>query len=124
MEIFYNGQWGTVCDRNWDVNDARVVCRQLGYQYALRALQGSQVDNGAGQIWLNDVACSGSEQNLTSCSHGGWGNHSCGHHEDAGVECSSTGKHFVFYQYCNLYIHFCNLQIEFHMRFIAMKNIL
>ncbi|CAB4041080.1 deleted in malignant brain tumors 1 -like [Paramuricea clavata] len=90
VEVFYNGRWGTICDNYWDINDARVVCRQLGYQYTVRALRGNQVPDGTGQIWLSSVRCTGSEENLISCSHSGWGNHYCGHHQDAGVECSAT----------------------------------
>ena len=92
VEVFHNGQWGTICDDGWDIRDARVACRQLGYVDAARALQGGSVPNGTGQIWLDDVACTGREISLKSCSHKGWGIHNCGHSGDAGMECSSGGK--------------------------------
>jgi hypothetical protein len=101
VEILYNGKWGTICDDKWDLKDAMVVCRQLGYAYAVRAIHGGGVPVGFGQIWLDDVSCAGSEQNLSSCLHIGWGNENCGHSEDAGVECSSIG--IKLYIYCCFY---------------------
>ena len=87
VEVYYNGAWGTVCDDSWDINDAHVVCRQLGFRYALDAYQSAHYGQGTGQIWLDDVNCLGDESSLFSCTHGGVGNHNCGHGEDASVRC-------------------------------------
>ncbi|XP_071476063.1 scavenger receptor cysteine-rich domain-containing protein DMBT1-like [Diadema antillarum] len=88
VEIYYNGAWGTVCDDNWDDDDARVVCRQLGYSTShAQAVTGGTYGQGSGSILLDNVECDGWESSLASCSSNGWYSHNCGHHEDAGVRC-------------------------------------
>ena len=32
VEICFYGTWGAVCDNRWDIRDATVVCRGLGYE--------------------------------------------------------------------------------------------
>ena len=89
VEVFYDGQWGTVCDDAWDINDANVVCWQLGFQQALQAYSGATHGQGTGPIWIDDLACSGSESHINDCRHRGWGNNDCIHSQDASVQCSS-----------------------------------
>ena len=88
VEIFHNGSWGTVCDDSWDVKDARVVCRQLGFPDANSAPGTARFGAGSGNIWMDDVKCLGNESSLNNCKHSGWNNHNCHHGKDASVICS------------------------------------
>ena len=92
VEVYYNGTWGTVCDDGWDINDARVVCKQLGFPDAVAAYNRAHFGQGTGPIWMDEVGCRGNKSSLFSCSHNGWGRHDCRHSEDAGVRCGNTGN--------------------------------
>ena len=103
VEVLYSGTWGTICGDYWDLQDANVVCHQLGYDGALRAVRNAAYGQGTGPIWLDDVQCVGNETSISHCSHLGWGAHNCRHNKDAGVVCRPAG---------NVAIHAHNEQLK------------
>jgi len=92
VEIFYDGEWGTVCDDYWDDNDAAVVCSSLGFTGG-QAYSSAYFGEGSGSIWMDNVDCAGTESSLSECDHNGWGEENCSHGEDAGVSCDQEGAY-------------------------------
>lgn len=89
VEVYHEGRWGTVCDDNWDMAEAQVVCRQLNFPGAKSVLIGRQYEQAPGPIWLDDINCKGTEKHLVDCEFKSWGETDCSHKEDVGVVCQT-----------------------------------
>ncbi|RXN00328.1 Neurotrypsin [Acipenser ruthenus] len=88
VEVYHAGQWGTICDDQWDDPDAEVVCRQLGFGGVAKAWSQAYFGEGYGPVLLDEVQCTGNELSIEQCSKSLWGEHNCAHKEDAGVSCT------------------------------------
>ena len=95
VEVFRSGQWQTVCDDGWDLNDADVACRQLGYGYAIRVVTNALFGQGTGGQWDASFSCTGRESRLDNCVTS---LSFCSHSEDVGVICSTSSEYRIQYQ--------------------------
>ena len=90
LQVFHQGTWGYVCNSGFGLEEARVVCRQLGFQGAIRPLSDSPFATQSGIIWLSSLRCEGNETTLADCSQETWGGSGCSHSNGVvGVECTA-----------------------------------
>ena len=99
LDIFHDGEFGSICDDSVQQATAVIACRQLGF-----ATEGARVQvggqgygatgttPGTGQIWLDELRCTGEEETIADCPHNPWGNHNCIHAEDLGLCCPGGGN--------------------------------
>ena len=111
IEILHNGTWGTICDHDWEYEDAQVACRLLGFSGTVRAVTNAYYGRGSGRVWLDHVECTGSETNLTSCRHNNFESvdSDCrDHSNDAGVVCTDGECDFVLSVNIVMWRNVCN----------------
>jgi hypothetical protein len=103
VEVYYAGVWGTVHNAGWDVNAARVLCTDLGYDgvsHVIKFAAGPFGKPSSGPTWLTNLKCRGNESNLWKCQHSSILRDSWGHDYDAGVECETNlSKCIYIYTY-------------------------
>ncbi len=94
VEILYNQVWGTLCDDGWDVNDAGVLCNELGFPGVAAVQGGASFGEGIGPIHFDQMGCTRDEVSLIKCPRGGDAG-MCGHGQDAGVICQPQGMYNI-----------------------------
>ncbi|XP_052061902.1 neurotrypsin-like [Mytilus californianus] len=95
LEVYHSGSWGSVCDDNFDLKDAAVVCRTLGFMTSHPSVYpGGHFGHSTLSSKMVDLNCTGAEKDVSACQSTGWGSHNCGQRDDVGVECQ-TGVRLV-----------------------------
>lgn len=92
--VYYNEEPGTICDSNWNDNDAKVICRQMGYLDG-EAYTMSRDLQDSGKIWIAYPRCTGNEEAIWNCVGFQWNvtSSSCRRYgRYAAVKCSGYGK--------------------------------
>ncbi|XP_059506691.1 lysyl oxidase homolog 3B-like isoform X5 [Stegostoma tigrinum] len=87
VEVSYEGEWGTICDDDFKLENAVVLCRMLGFTTAIGWTHSAKYGKGTGRVWLDNLDCRGTEKDVSECKSLGWGQTDCTHEEDAGVIC-------------------------------------
>uniref|UniRef100_A0A8V5FVL6 Uncharacterized protein n=1 Tax=Melopsittacus undulatus TaxID=13146 RepID=A0A8V5FVL6_MELUD len=93
VEVKLRGQWGAVSDDTWTMEDAEVICQQLGCGSATKAyIDGSRADSDDRPINVVMVNCHGHEKAFWECKVGDWGPYSDLHDFDTGVVCQGFSR--------------------------------
>lgn len=98
VEVLINGTWGTFCSSalRWNLQNAHVICRQLGFDGAVTASSSGGFGEGTGSKWANNLQCLGNETSISECKHNKWMSvRSCGFaqaHSANSAMCKQPGK--------------------------------
>ena len=90
LEVYHNLVWGSIVDADWNITDATVACRQLGFLGAVKAYSKGEFGNGNGPVYMRDVKCLGTEITLLDCMYAVVTTN-LDERQDVGVACESTG---------------------------------
>ncbi|XP_053359271.1 scavenger receptor cysteine-rich type 1 protein M160 [Clarias gariepinus] len=93
LEVYHNNIWGLVGHHQWSPKNGEVVCKSLGC--------GKHVGSGVfenkykkhasvSHFWLDEINCTGTEDNLWNCASNGWGTTTCQSHNYISVICSGS----------------------------------
>ncbi|XP_049330176.1 deleted in malignant brain tumors 1 protein-like [Astyanax mexicanus] len=90
VEVLHGESWVTVCDADFNQQDAEVVCRELGCGSPVEVLGAAAFGRGEGQVWSEELQCRGNESQIHFCPKSSSLKHNCSHDNDVGLECAGV----------------------------------
>uniref|UniRef100_UPI003AAC6C34 scavenger receptor cysteine-rich type 1 protein M130-like n=1 Tax=Centroberyx gerrardi TaxID=166262 RepID=UPI003AAC6C34 len=89
LEVKSKQFWSSVCEADFDQQDAEVVCRELGCG-APSVLQGALYGEVEAPMWTEEFQCEGSESVLLDCGSSGSARNTCSPGKAVGLTCSES----------------------------------
>ncbi|KAL7376404.1 hypothetical protein ABVT39_007413 [Epinephelus coioides] len=89
LEVKSNQRWSSVCEADFDQQDAEVVCRELGCG-APSVLQGALYGEVEAPMWTKEFQCGGHESALLDCRSSGSDRNTCSPGKAVGLTCSES----------------------------------
>ena len=88
VEVYSNGKWHNVCGHKWSFETADIICRELGYSFAIHPSTSANFGKGSFSMMSIPIVCEGTEKTLEECEfkHDQF----CPHSSDVGVVCSTN----------------------------------
>ncbi|KAM4605965.1 scavenger receptor cysteine-rich type 1 protein M130-like [Polymixia lowei] len=87
VEVKTKQSWASVCEADFDQQDAEVVCRELGCG-APSVLQGALYGEAEAPFWTKEFQCEGDESLLLDCGTSGSTRNTCSPGKAVGLTCS------------------------------------
>lgn len=98
-EIFFDDEWGTLCNTDWGENEASALCRQMGF-HGGDPIDGPFKVPAKGLVYRSMYQCSATSQSLRDCPHSGWqeakDTECTDHQNDAGLFCYQNGENTIW----------------------------
>ncbi|KAM9359632.1 scavenger receptor cysteine-rich type 1 protein M160-like [Symphorus nematophorus] len=100
LEVKSNQRWSSVCEADFDQQDAEVVCREIGCGAPL-VLQGALYGEVEAPVWTKEFQCGGNESALLDCRSSDSARHTCSPGKAVGLTCSAPLRLVGEYSHCS-----------------------
>ncbi|XP_066153612.1 uncharacterized protein [Euwallacea fornicatus] len=92
IEVTVFKKTGYICDDQFEITDANVLCKELGFPLGALEVKGNShyaksLEEKNTLYMMDDIECFGNETSIMQCNFAGWGIHNCADNEIAGVIC-------------------------------------